>query len=161
MKKTDKIFVKIFVQKLAEENVDGTELATLAGSMVNSNAIQKQPNARKNFEKIALSWIHELYDMKLRDAYDGRNEFSVRIGAVLYNFLPIVAPRFKYELSPIGMQFSAKFSREHRTLQQSFSSIVFSFLSKQLTTKEAESVDNYMSGYGYPDGCWRRRLPFI
>ena len=166
MKETD----KMFVQKLSEENANGTELSTLAGSMVNtfgldvegiSNAIQDQPTARKNFAKIALSWIHELYDMKLHDAYDGRNEFSVWIGAVLYNCLPIVAPRFKYELSPVGMEFSVKFSREHRTLQQSFSSIVFRFLSKQLTDEEEKTIDDYMGSYGYPDGCWRKRLPFI
>lgn len=166
MKKQD---YELFIEKLnhASEELDPKGVAAAAGYLVNSFSIDRHgfvgcinqyyPLAKQNFTEMAVAWVHELYDMKLCSEYDGRNEFAVFIGADLDDCLARFAPGINYRLTKFGRAFAEQFRREHRTLQQSFSSIVFLFLSSLLTAEELRSVDESMSHGRY----WRESLPMI
>lgn len=91
--------------------------------------------------------------------YDGRNEEAVMIGDLLADGLAVYAPSVLAVTPEWSRVFANSFSREHRTLQQSFSCVAYRFLSRLMQPKELEAMDAYMQTNNQNN--WRYRLPLI
>lgn len=92
------------------------------------------------FTNTCFVWIDKLSRLLKEDRYDERNKYSVetadKIKKLLGEKLEKITAKYKgYNLSgycdeklPFELMFTESMSREHKTLQQSFSSIVFRWL---------------------------------
>lgn len=116
-----------------EEKYIAVQLQKLFSNHVNNflfdpkqihDEICKNNTARENFELIAENWIQMLAKQKSCCMFDGRNEYACMIGEKLNPFLA------RKEIPTTIQLFSEEMSREHRTLQQSFSSLVFLYIAK-------------------------------
>ena len=93
--------------------------------------------------------------------YDARNEMAIKIGAALYKTL-VQLDFISCKPADRSKDFVAGMSREHRTIQQSFSGIVFLYLTKVLAGKGMlADADELMSLEGFPYGVWREELSLI
>lgn len=110
--------------------------------------IVSSDNSRKVFENIAYALLFKMSEFYNSGRYDGRNEYAcftatklVRTYMVLengeYNRTNDKNAWSKAD-SFIGDIFAFNFASEHRTLQQTFSKLVFYFLYKQWINKYGE-----------------------
>lgn len=155
-----------FVNKLCDP--DGKKLADAAGNLVNSllidveeiiSGIMESPTATENFRELCCAWCLKQSELLDAQAFDGRNEGAVKVGDLLADALPIYAPSVLAITPAWTRVWSNAFSREHRTLQQSFSCVVYRFLSRLMLPQELKAMDAYMMDAGYED--WRYRLSLI
>lgn len=118
------------------EQINGHKLADEFDDYVNSlscdneaavNTMLKAENV-EYYKKLSIAWIKELHEMYTNQLYDGRNEYACKLGNAIYNAM---TGYIEYAEGNASVNdFVAIMSRNHRTLQQSFSSIIFLFLSK-------------------------------
>ena len=80
-------------------------------------------DSQYRFTMLCLAWVNELDFLYSKGEYDGRNEYSVTLGYELNNEL-----RDLYEIDNFSKEFAFEMRLTHRTLMQSFSSIVFLWL---------------------------------
>lgn len=126
-------------------------------------AIKRNPMADKNMASIASSWLLILdYQSKRQWLYDGRNEYSVGIGNrmlrvnSIFKFVNEHADCSEELIEKLlnnsciwnrrrlvcqvneGMVFALMMANNHRTLQQVFSRIVFTYLRESLSVEYTE-----------------------
>ncbi len=107
------------------------------------SGILSSPQGIKNMDQIAGCWIKAL-DMQYKETrYDDRNEYSALIGSKLIqrNYLHDFVQEQSSGYAPLnarlhrtytfGMYLSDYMCREHRTLQQTFSRLVFQYLKER------------------------------
>ena len=128
------------------EQINGRKLADEFDDYVNSlscdneaavNIMLKAENV-EYYKKLSIAWIKELHEMYTNQLYDGRNEYACKLGNAIYNAMTVYMEYTEGNASVNN--FVAIMSRNHRTLQQSFSSIIFLFLSK-IYEKELGTVE--------------------
>lgn len=145
---------------------DAKKLAELVSDFVNNmscnikefvEAMSEQDSELKNqFTDICLCWIKKLNYFSEKKWFDLRNQYSVETANSLNKILKVevdaVAPDYKGSMDEYnfrnemgkGVQFETLFTERlgntHRTLQQTFSSIVFMWLYKM---EDFEVSDNY------------------
>lgn len=128
------------------EQINGRKLADEFDDYVNSlscdneaavNIMLKAENV-EYYKKLSIAWIKELHEMYTNQLYDGRNEYACKLGNAIYNAMTVYMEYAEGNASVNN--FVAIMSRNHRTLQQSFSSIIFLFLSK-IYEKELGTVE--------------------
>lgn len=160
-----------FVGMLKDPKCNGADLANEASRMCNVLRLDTEKTVTEVREdnesseiflnQIALPWVIKLNEMAQSEKYDDRNEMSVTIGAAFYR----VASQLEYlpcRLTAWSKDFVEGMSREHRTIQQTFSGIVFLYLAKELEERGTlPKVDEFMSLEGFPYGLWREGLPLI
>ena len=160
-----------FIEMLKNSECNGADLANEASRICNVLCLSTEKivseiresseasNVFLNF--IALPWIGKLYEMEQKGLYDGRNEIAVKTGAALYK-TSVQLDFVSCKPTDLNNDFVLAMSREHRTIQQSFSGIVFQYLAKSLEEKGMlAKVDGFMSLEGFPYGVWREGLPLI
>lgn len=109
-------------------------------------------DVREPFLELSLAWVEQLAAIYDEQSYDDRNEYACRVGAAIVA-LPAFAPYKNSEVSEVAKQFAKRFRHEHRTLQQTFSGVVFRFL--QATLPQGTLHDDDTSGvFGCSD--WYR-----
>jgi len=144
--------------KAFEEMKNPKELAEAMSDFVNSFTYDQQGfidgmkeasvELQVEYTLICLAWIKKLNYLKSVNWYDGRNEYSINVGVEIHSLLKdelnslldgyngqMDEMDYKYEAgkeTPVDFKwiFVEKISRSHRTLQQSFSGIVFTWLSE-------------------------------
>lgn len=160
-----------FVEMLKEPECNGADLVNEASRMCSvlclgteriMDEIKENTETSDVFQdRIALPWIMQLYEMAQDRMYDARNEMAIKIGAALYKTL-VQLDFISCKPADRSKDFVAGMSREHRTIQQSFSGIVFLYLAKVLDGKGMlAEADELMSLEGFPYGVWREELPLI
>lgn len=112
-----------------------------------AEALFDSKKASITMDHIAAAWVAVLNGQYKQEAYDDRNAYSTKIGQQLYK-LPDIAAFIRKngcaEYAPYmrdkkktltcyhtGMYVADYMSREHRTLQQTFSEIVFLYLKQK------------------------------
>lgn len=151
---------------------DTSEARTLAedaANMVNSLSVKSEKIADQiladrsiltnSFRPFALAWIEKLDQMYKEKLYDDRNEYSCRIGHNLMNIEYISnISKGSSEMS-VMESFCEHMAKAHKTLQQQFSSVVFFFIYKDLTTLGTISDTTFSNaGLDVPYFC---NTPFI
>lgn len=142
------------VEKFKTEQ-DAKVLAEIMENFVNSftpevdefiEGIKSAPLEIKNkLTLISIAWIGKLKKFQDNNYYDGRNEYSVKTASEIFDLSEIFSAALMqpyldegcidagtYEDGseiPFEIIFAYKMSISHRTLQQTFSSIVFKWLS--------------------------------
>ena len=115
--------------------------------------IEKREDTK--YLNIAYLWLFMLHIQNVLNMYDERNEYSVKIGDKLFSILHdeisdmikngftenSLKAEYDKEDSSQELLFVKKMSREHRTLQQSFSGLVFEGLTKY-PNKKLEVMDS-------------------
>ena len=106
-------------------------------------------DSQYRFTILSLAWVNELDFLYFRGEYDGRNEYSVTLGYELNTEL-----RDLYEIDDFSKEFAFEMRFTHRTLMQSFSSIVFLWLRELRNTDLTEFyvvgdfiIENYDENY--------------
>lgn len=164
--KKGKEMVKVF-----GETNEPKKLAKIMDNFINSFSCDKQGfienlklsdnNVKNRFTIISLMWIKKLNYFKEINWFDGRNEYSintaVKIQSVLGDDLNILINNydgrmdnddFEYEETEEGKKvpfewiFVEQMSRTHRTLQQTFSGIVFEWLSELENMDTSKELTN-------------------
>ncbi len=162
------------VQKLVKSlnrNIDDmrknvTETVSIVCNMVNcfgvnaeevATALAEFPTVRKKFLEYCQAWILWLNFAYKKNMYDGRNEIACRRGADIFIIIGFSVPyvndvekSFKDWHSNIEAElFAIKMGNEHKTLQQTFSQIVFymlyeygEYLPIDVNTKLKEAIEN-------------------
>jgi len=102
-------------------------------------------------EDLDLCWIKTVSGSGYRT--DLRNEASSRVGRQLIN-IPFVAKRLEHSNNPKMAEVAEKMSREHRTLQQTFSKLIFYHFMLTCNRKEQQILCDAMGEEFY-------RLPLI
>lgn len=134
-----------FINLENHEQINGHKLADEFDDYVNSlscdneaavNAMLKAENV-EYYKNLSIAWIKKLHEMYNNRLYDGRNEYACKLGNAIYNAM---AEYMSYTEDISVNDFVTTMSRNHRTLQQSFSSIVFLFLSK-IYEKELGTIE--------------------
>lgn len=139
-----KIMAKMFF-----EDYDGKDLSRSMSDFVNSFSFDKkgfleyieESEDKNKILNVLLLWLIKLEYLKDKKFFDLRNEYSVNIGTEIANLLHdkvvYVSDYCNYEgviseenLKPIDKEvvFVEEMGKTHRTLQQSFSGIVFEAL---------------------------------
>lgn len=98
---------------------------------VNKTAEDYQDSAL--MEDLDLCWIRVLASPDYRT--DLRNEASAKVGRQLAN-IPFVSEKLEQSNNPKMAEVAEKMSREHKTIQQSFSKLVFYHFLTTCTQKE-------------------------
>ena len=159
----------IMADKLIEGE-DGKIIGEEILSFVNSFSFDKKgflegvlsnEETKNYFTEVSMLWVLKLSWFKEKNWFDGRNEYSVNTGAIIKDALSdeIAELKFKYdghlsedeysdesseygEPVPYELMLIERISRGHRTLQQSFSGLVFEFLSniEEFNTKIKEKA---------------------
>ena len=133
------------IKTLYEEKKDLEEVVRNLSLMLNcfgvskkeiAEAIIRDSEASENMREISRRWIQILMFQEAAGFYDGRNEYSVKLAGEIAEKLRIDMDEtierdlrsYKRSADPIDYICCAMHF-EHRTLQQTFSGIVFGFLS--------------------------------
>lgn len=118
-----------------------------------ADAIMANPSGKFIMNLVISCWLQCLRYQYTHNMYDGRNEYSVVFGGTVFNKIPLPIELTKFGFSNesdiekclnnfnkksfckqnnihIGQYVSAYMTRNHRTLQQSFSSLIFYILHK-------------------------------
>lgn len=93
-------------------------------------------DSQYKFTLLSLGWISELDFLYREEMYDGRNEYSVKLGYDINRELQGL-----YEIDDFSKEFAYEMRLTHRTLMQSFSSIVFLWLRDLNDTDLTEFYD--------------------
>jgi hypothetical protein len=117
------------------------------------DALKKEDESLKvRFATISLFWIKKMNKYLEQDWFDLRNQYSIEtsdkirkiLGESLENFHPeytgYLDPYYREEEEdqPFEVEFVEKMARTHRTLQQTFSGLVFHWLSVMQDSMENE-----------------------
>lgn len=138
-------------------------LAYEATELVNSLTVDTESIAKTilqdrgiagTFLPFAYAWVEKLSKMYIANQFDARNRYSCLVGYKLMADNGIA----KLAKGSSGMSvlnaFCELMSREHRTLQQQFSSVVFYFICQNLIEDACWQPDSFESlGLPYPDFC--------
>lgn len=126
---------------------DLTNTMTYRGDNFADAMTDADEDIQSTFTDISLLWLRKLNDFNTQGYYDGRNEDSVKTAVKLWKILkdiPIEGNAMKEIDECTSSQSSVKgdweldfragfviyFSMEHRTLQQTFSGLVFDWIGK-------------------------------
>ena len=142
----------IFLDILRNEEITKNEIQIFAAEMeraVNAFGFLKSdicemildnPISTKNFLKISLTWIQNLAK-RAEWQYDGRNEASVRKARELVNGMSSENQIMLQEYADIMSSCFVKEAMQwHRTLQQTFSGLVFCFFDKVEIPKNLDEI---------------------
>lgn len=154
--------------KIAE---NGKEIARIMDNFINpygadvsgfiDNLKLEEDSVRNKFTLISLMWIKKLNYFKEANWFDGRNEYSVNTASKINSLLgeslnsyvdgydgTMDNGDYEYEQTEsgekisMGMIFVEKMGRTHRTLQQSFSRVAFTWLSELENVATDETLVN-------------------
>ena len=89
--------------------------------------LSENEKAKENMEALSAEWVRVLHKQREEHRYDARNEYSVSIGEELYDLYQSV-PWMKG--NPIFREIAGEMGFQHRTIQQTFSGLIFEFLNK-------------------------------
>ena len=89
--------------------------------------LSENEKAKGNMEALSAEWIRVLHNQHEEHRYDARNEYSVSIGEELYS---MYQSEPWMEGNPILREIAGEMSFQHRTIQQTFSGMIFEFLNK-------------------------------
>lgn len=165
MTDTEKKFVELLTQfnDFHNENYIN-ELANTESAMVNNfsfhkdevaHAIAVDENAKHNFLALASAWVKKLSDMYDADCYDDRNQLSCLTGYCLAYNLSYQKKRIPD--IPGTNSFTERIARDHRTLQQTFSALVFCFIAfvyPDITLKGCSKVGYKGEQYKFDEYWW-------
>lgn len=106
--------------------------------------------------KLAHKWVKKLAEQNEHGYYDGRNEYSVHIGAII-NRYPLFTS-FTTVADDEWMDAVVEIiSKDHRTLQQTFSAMIFKLI--QISYRSDENFAKYIQdNLGYGEDWWRMPL---
>ena len=122
---------KKFLEILNDDDVSEEKAASVISNMINafvintfdiSCAIERDENLKKNMDALSRAWILSEAECYLTDLYDGRNEIACKL-CLKYKEANEID-----EENGIWTKVADRFTREHRTLQQSFTRFVFKYL---------------------------------
>lgn len=122
---------KKFLEMLNDDNIDKEKAASIISNMINafvintfdiSCAIECDENLKKNMDTLSRAWILSEAECYLADHYDGRNEIACKLCQDYKEANEID------DENGIWTKVAERFTREHRTLQQSFTRFVFKYL---------------------------------
>lgn len=109
---------------------------------------QEEESVKIRFSTICLLWVKKLNFYKKEDWFDLRNQYSVetceKIQHILGNDLELFIPEYKgyideeQEIENFEILFVEEMGKAHRTLQQTFSGIVFKWLKDMHEVMEEE-----------------------
>lgn len=115
----------------------------------NTKSFGEKLKSNPNMRDLAYYWIKELSDKNY--PIDGRNEYSANVGKKLitYSFIQDEITKLNNHRME---EVAKKMIKEHKTLQQSFSSVAFYVIAIKLTKKQMEelSKDLYEDFYITP-----------
>lgn len=116
--------------------------------------ILQSPQATENFCSIAYNWLFMLNKMYIQQRFDLRNQYACVTANKLLktpakiSAIPYVIEEHYVDNScfwdecatdtPVGEFFAKKMAKEHRTIQQTFSELVFYFVYKMEEKTDAE-----------------------
>jgi hypothetical protein len=163
------------------DTVGGYNCGTVISTAMNTFGIHydelvdalRHPDVCQVFRSVAYAWIKTLQAMYSADRYDGRNEYSATVASKLVNTMAFAKhkdattwdgnPTFR-ELSlwakrhnewpDVGGIVAYQMMRQHRTLQQSWSGVVFRFLVKDFNEAENKEVEQAMADVCYDPAHW-------
>jgi hypothetical protein len=114
------------------------------------------------FRPIVMMWIRTLAELYDKGWYDGRNEFSCQIGKKVISTAVgkkvVECGVVKPDINPIFNEIENKMSRQHRTLQQSFSALCFHFLYNSISEKDEFISELNASGMDLDKNFWNTPL---
>lgn len=166
-------YQKNMVDQLKEHSYNPKELSNEISLAMNSFFIETDEmiqeitvdkNAKAHMDEISWYWIRiAAENFKEQYTYDDRNEASYETCFQLYNcktgkkhmdkLLPDFDTRYlsRYELPDLkgGYQVVIKMQRDHRTIQQTFTGFIFSYLTKtsSVFNKMANEIGYDKLGY--------------
>ena len=138
------------------KNYDAEEIMNQFSYLTN-NLVFKVNKTAEEYQDLALMedldlcWIRTVSSPEYRT--DLRNEASSRVGKQLAN-IPFVAKKLERSNNPKMAEVAEKMSQEHRTIQQSFSKLIFYHFMLICNRKERQILSDVM-GEGF------YRLPLI
>ena len=103
----------------------------------NPKELGEELKSSQDMKDLSLYWIKELSNENYN--VDGRNEYSSQIGKKLNDY-SFIKEKFNTLNNPKMELVAKKITKEHKTLQQSFSSVVFYVITTMLTKKELEVI---------------------
>lgn len=133
--------------------------------------ILKEKQCVEFMNAFSIAWLNVLKKQKMKELYDGRNEYSVNIGSKIYDKiketnlinLTTMQPVTRYDgtnlnvllqLEPdLASQVAFRLSNTHRTLQQTISELVFVYMKENLLSKEQIVEYNKEIGYYKWEEC--------
>lgn len=138
------------------KNCDAEEILNQFSYLTNNLVFKVNKNAEeyKNSElmhDLDLCWIRILASADYRT--DLRNEASARIGKQLAA-IPFVAKRLEHPTNPKMEEVAEKMTQEHRTIQQSFSKLIFYHFLITCNSEESQILTDKLGEDFY-------RLPLI
>lgn len=138
------------------KNYDAEEIMNQFSYLTNNLVFKVNKTAEEYqdsvlMEDLDLCWIRTVSSPEYRT--DLRNEASSRIGKQLAN-IPFVAKKLEQSNNPKMSEVAEKMSQEHRTIQQSFSKLIFYHFMLICNRKEQQILSDVM-GEGF------YRLPLI
>ena len=89
--------------------------------------LSENEKAKENMEALSAEWIRVLHKQREEHRYDARNEYSVSVGEELYS-MHQSEPWMKE--NPIFREIAGEMGFQHRTIQQTFSGLIYEFLNK-------------------------------
>ena len=89
--------------------------------------LSENEKAKENMEALSAEWVRVLHKQREEHRYDARNEYSVSVGEELYS-MHQSEPWMKE--NPIFREIAGEMGFQHRTIQQTFSGLIFEFLNK-------------------------------
>ena len=123
---------KKFLEMLNDDNINEKKAASIISNMINAFVIntfdifceiEHDEKLKKNMDALSRAWIlSEAECYCLRDNYDGRNVIACKLCQDYKEANKID------EENGIWAKVANRFTREHRTLQQSFTRFVFKYL---------------------------------
>ena len=135
-----------FLEFLQKEYLTEKDIIVFANKMENAvnsfgfpkkqvcDLIFQNENSIRHFLDISLGWIQDLTERK-EWQYDGRNEASVKLAREIMNGVENI-----FEPLDSAKIFVREANKWHRTLQQTFSGLVFCFLDKIKISEELEEI---------------------
>lgn len=138
------------------KNYDAEEIMNQFSYLTNNLVFKVSKTAEEYqdsalMEDLDLCWIRTVSNPEYRT--DLRNEASSRVGKQLAN-IPFVAKKLERSNNPKMAEVAEKMSQEHRTVQQSFSELIFYHFMLICNRKERQILSDVM-GEGF------YRLPLI
>lgn len=138
------------------KNYDAQEIVNQFSYMTNNLVFKVNKTAEEYqdsalMEELDLCWIRTVSSPEYRT--DLRNEASAKVGRQLAN-IPFVSKKLEQSNNPKMAEVAEKMSRVHRTIQQSFSRLIFYHFMLICDRKEKQILCGIMGEEFY-------RLPLI
>lgn len=122
---------KRFIEILKQTKIDCREAVSAISNMINSfvintfdivSEIRNDEKAKKNMDTLSNAWIYSCAECFLTNRYDYRNEIACKL-CLEYKMANHIDIN-----DGIWINIANSMTKEHRTLQQSFTRFVFKYL---------------------------------